>query len=120
MSITEFFKSLGAPFRNPQWSWGAVSEDGKRVYLKIWDHEILHEGGVRYARPVINHNSSSNGYPERLDHVEMVREGTPVYCIICTAKDPKALKMRIDSFNRTPIRATLVQRHGEDYLQLAV
>ena len=120
MLVSKFFESLGAPMVNPQWSWGAVSQDGERIYLKIWDHEILHEGGVRYARPVINHGSKSRGYPERLRHVEMVKEGVAVYCVVCTAKDPKALKMRIESFNKTPIRATLVQRHGEDYLQLAV
>ena len=39
MSISEFFKRLGAPLHNIVWSWGAVAEDGT-VILICWMHKL--------------------------------------------------------------------------------
>ena len=118
MSITDFFKSLNAPLKNPRWSWGALSEDERKVYLRVWHHEIEDENGTRYV-PLIRGDKRKLGYRERLRHAQLIEEGVEAYCIVCKAADPRASPKRIRSIDKQPVRATLVRRDGNAYLQLS-
>ena len=115
MTITEFFVSLGAPLRNPVWSWGAVTPDESKVYLRVWQHEIESE---RYVKPVKG-DTRKLGHKERKKHAKLIKEGSKAYCILCEHRPARTNKCgRIRSFCPEPIPSKLVQRHGEDYLEL--
>ena len=117
MSITALFAELGAPLVNMRWSWGAVSEDLGRVYLRVWEDEIEDDDDERYVNPLGWGDRAPPGRRERERHVELIRQGAEPYCILCRAHDPKASPRRILSFNKTPIWCELVDRNGRDYLR---
>ena len=123
-SINAFFaETLGAPLKNARWSWGAVHPDTGVVYLRVWEGEIRTVNGIRYARLGTRlkpgRSPSRPGYRERLQHVELVRQGAVVRCILCRENDPPVNGRRIRSFRRTPIYGLRVHRFdGEDWLVL--
>ncbi len=123
-SISAFFAEiLEAPLRNARWSWGAVHPDTGAVYLRVWEGEIRTVNGIRYARLGTRlkpgRSPSRPGYRQRLEHVELIRQGAPARCILCRENDPPVNGRRIRPFCNTPIRGLRVCRFdGEDWLAL--
>ena len=74
MSISAFFRQLGAPLRNIRWAWGAVRRDGP-VVLRVWDDFLEVIDGEEYA--LVDYKPkpgrSELGYRERLEHVNLLR-----------------------------------------------
>lgn len=83
---TVHFEMLGAPLANPAWSWGAVAYDGT-VILRVWaDHKVGDEFllvGPSWGKPVGKASRASNGYGERLRHIELIKAGAPCKAISC-------------------------------------
>lgn len=105
MTITDLFEQLGAPLRNHLWSWGSLSPAG-RLYLRVWADRIKTSGGVTHVQ--ITHSAGSkrsHGWRERREHVERIRRNhsLPVFCIVCTARDPEATPRTIQDFDRDTI-----------------
>lgn len=50
MNQTAFFEMLGAPLKNPRWSWGAVRSEGRVVFLKVWRDQMRTHGGSQFAQ----------------------------------------------------------------------
>ena len=51
MSLSGYFRSLGAPLKNYRWSWGAVSPVGE-VNLRVWTDELeRYSTGLKRLRP---------------------------------------------------------------------
>ena len=105
MMITEFFADrLRAPLRNPRWSWGAVSLSGD-VYLRVWDDHFRTVKGSRRVRiwdPDDRYDDRGYKNPgafERLEHVDRIRGGARVLCVLATPKDPS--HREIESFDET-------------------
>ncbi|WP_338126449.1 hypothetical protein [Pseudomonas luteola] len=106
MSLTQFFEKIGAPLKNPRWSWGAVREDGT-VILRVWqDRKIKHDGS-HYMQ--LSHlqkygeGQDNLGYMERLDHIQLIKSGAKCYMVMCLAKDPKTSPREILSFNKSKL-----------------
>lgn len=43
------------------------------------------------------------GWLERLEHVELVKEGHPCYLVMCRVRDPQAFDREIEDFNRKEV-----------------
>ena len=89
MSISEFFKSrLGVKLTNTRWSWGASNPDTRQVFLRVWDDDFKTIDGVKHIRILAKDwGGSSNGFPERIRHIEELRKGSEGYGVICTPRD---------------------------------
>ena len=64
-------------------------------------------------------NESSLGYCERLQHLDMVRSGQPVYMIMCRVDDPNASPREVDGFNKDDVfvGGELIERDGDSWLE---
>ncbi|MNB77590.1 hypothetical protein PS726_01829 [Pseudomonas fluorescens] len=103
MNLTQFFAKIGAPLKNPRWSWGGIREDGT-VVLRVWqDRKIKHDGAHYMQLSHLQKYSEGQdnlGYMERLDHINRIKDGARCYLVICLAKDPDSSPREIRSFNK--------------------
>ena len=125
MSLTAYFERLGAPLKNSRWSWGAVREADGAVFLRVWQDQKVRLDGKTYMM-VTHHdayvgNKSSPGYRERLQHVELARDGRPTYMIMCLVDDPEASPRIIKSFNKDDVfvGGELIEHDGDAWLEFA-
>ena len=84
MRITKLLAQLGATKKNIGWSWGAVDERERRVYLQIWDHQFAEN--ERYVQ-VDWDGSDKLGAKERKSHFDLIRQGYTPYGIRCKVMD---------------------------------
>lgn len=90
MNINNFYTLvLGANLRNSRWSWGAHDPLTDRLYLRVWEDQIVERDGqehvlVQRERP----GYRSPGKAERDRHLEMLQSGTATYAVVCAAKNP--------------------------------
>ena len=122
MSITALFKRLGAPLKNPMWSWGAEGAGGL-IFLRVWQSEHIKVDDkvcVRLTNQALFEGQGNLGYEERKRHIARIREGAPTYCIFCEPKDrqaePKKIKSIIDKYLYPGL--SLVEHQGDVWLQL--
>lgn len=96
MGISDFFEIiLGVKLRNFRWSWGAVDPTTNRVFLRVWQDHIEQDGDsekvqVYWKNPL----RKSLGLPERLKHIEAVKNGSQCFGIVCMARDPHTTEAR--------------------------
>lgn len=92
-TITDFFaKTLNAPLRSSQWSWGA--ENHEAVFLRCWQHEKVKLDGNKWGLHVDGYEgyvgvTDNNGLNERRKHIASIRAGKPAYVVMCLG-DPTA------------------------------
>lgn len=103
MSITEFFKKVGAPLKNSRWSWGAIREDGS-VVLRVWQ-ERKKRINEKWYMLIINYdkykdNKSHPGYKERVEQIDLIKKGAECYMVMCLAKNKDTFPREIQSYNR--------------------
>jgi hypothetical protein len=128
MSITKFFGSLGAPLKNPMWSWGSEAPSGA-IFLRVWQNEIEFIDGKLCVRLTDRHlfeGKKNLGYNERLSHIERIRQGAPVYCVFCEMKSQptgdeseQLKKFAIKTFIKTHLfpGTHIVEHDGEVWLE---
>lgn len=122
MSRSKLFERLGAPFRNPRWSWGAVSDSGN-VYLAVWTDQfrrIKEKDFVRLTHNKASANKPRNlGYLERLQHVALIDKGARSYCVLCTVKDELESPRRMLDFDREEllVGGELIKHDGDWWLE---
>lgn len=105
LSISEFFKiRLNAPLVNTRWSWGALSEDKKKIYLSIWADEITVADGKTWVIILNNDLKTSPAKQERLDHIDLIKNGLSAYALIKIAKDVTAIPRDMKEFNSEYLR----------------
>lgn len=108
MSLSGYFERLGAPLANVRWSWGAARDDGS-VVLRVWQDGTIRKDGKMLVR--LTHlekygddrGNDNLGYVERLQHVDLIRQGARSYLVMCLAKDPSASPREIKSFNNDEV-----------------
>lgn len=102
MNQSALFKLVGAPLRNSRWSWGAIRADGG-VVLRVWGNEIKNFKEKQFVRITYFEkfiNKTNNlGYIERLYHLELLKNGSKSFMIVCTATDDKAIPRSIKKFD---------------------
>ena len=125
MSLTSYFDRLGAPLKNSRWSWGAIRESDGVVFLRVWQDQKLRIDGKTFMM-VTHHgayvgNESSPGYQERLRQVDLVREGRPVYLVMCQVENPDASPRIIKSFNKDEVfvGGATIEHDGDIWIELA-
>ena len=122
MSRSELFEKLGAPLKNPRWSWGAVSKSGN-VYLTAWTDQFRRIKEKDFVRLTDNKVSGSKqrnlGYLERLEHVALISKGAKSYCVLCTVKDELESPRRMLDFNRREllVGGELIKHDGDWWLE---
>ena len=123
MPISAFFAYLGAPLRNRRWSWGAVRLGDNHLFLRVWDDEKITLNGNWYMRlTAFEHYASRNrdlGWQERLRHIELIRQGTPTYMMICKVIDPQAAPRTIKNFDQDDLYlgGHLQEHNGDLWLE---
>jgi hypothetical protein len=107
VTLTDFFKYLGAPLANSRWSWGSVRPSDGSVLLRVWQDEQQKIDGNWFTQVTFpdffKANPGNLGYSERLEHVELIRSGSPSYMVMCLARDVHADPREIKSFNRDDV-----------------
>lgn len=112
---------LGAPLKNPRWSWGAVRSDDKVVFLRVWKDEIEQYNGSQYVQ-ILNNDKwkakpNSRGYSDRVKHVKMIEQGSQCYLIKCEAVDK--IKRRIKNFEKDEVfLGGRIKRNGNCLIEL--
>jgi len=97
--ISKFFESLGLPFRNIRWSWGARQDDV--LLLRTWDDEYQgRQKTVTVLRePARYQQSESYGLDERIVHLQALWRGELAgYTVIATVKDRAAHPREIKEY----------------------
>ena len=124
MSLTDFFKRLGAPVANSRWSWGGVRADGS-VVLRVWQDETIAPVNKRYARLTRHEafagNESNLGYQERLKHIALIQGGAKSYMVMCLAVDVNAAPRKIHSHNEKDVfvGGELIEHDNNYWLEMA-
>lgn len=124
MSLTEFFKQLGAPLANSRWSWGAQRASDGAVFLRVWQDRKRFEGERRYMlidRHGDDPNASRNlGYQERLKHIAAIRSGAACYLVMCIARDVDATPRAVQDFHDQDIfvGGELVEKDGDVWVEV--
>lgn len=97
--ISKFFESLGLPFRNIRWSWGAKHDNV--LLLRTWDDEYQgRERTVTVLRESARYQQSeSYGLDERIVHLQALWSGELAgYTVIATVKDRTAHPREIKDY----------------------
>lgn len=90
VSPTRFYTDvLGAELRNPRWSWGAHDPVTDRLYLRVWEDEIVEDGGAFFVMVLRNAARPSNGRAERQRHLDLFVAGAEAYGVLCTPDGPR-------------------------------
>lgn len=123
MNISTFFRrTLRAPLRNDRWSWGAMNESTGQLFLRVWADEKEDVNDVPcYLIKQNSWGSTSRGSPERQRQIGMIAEGTQAYGVLCVAKDEKAVRRTIETFDDdTVIKfGPLIENGGSVYATIA-
>jgi hypothetical protein len=82
--ISDLFRILKAPLKSVRWSWGSVRPDGT-VVLRV-SQDGWTSKGICIMAP--DWKPGTNGYNERLEHIELIKAGAPVYAIMCEMLPP--------------------------------
>ena len=98
-NISDLLRCISAPRHNTVWSWGSVRKVDGTVFLLVWVDETKKQDGTMYTQ-ILGPWGDGAGYRERVEHVELIKKGAPVYLIFCTAKDTKANPRKISGFNK--------------------
>lgn len=120
MRINAFFKEvLNAPVANVRWSWGAVDERSRRVFLRLWRMDIANWEGSQVIRVLGSRNTNRPGWNERVRHLELIRGGYRAYGVVCDKDSPEAGVIR--DFDRDSLLhlGRVIDRDGMAYLEIA-
>lgn len=119
MRINAFFRDmLFAPVRNERWSWGAVDEARRHVFLRLWNDDILEREDARWIRVLGQNRDNRNGWSEREHHLGLIEKGYTAYAVMC--EKSVGTGRRIEHFDqRTLIQLTDASEINDDrYMRL--
>ncbi len=123
MAISAFFRrTLGAPLKNDRWSWGAINESTGQLFLRVWADERQTVDGVHcYLIKENSWASTSRGSPERQRQIEMMKDGTQAFGVVCVARDIHAARRTIESFDSDSLVkfGPVIERDGSTYATIA-
>ncbi|MEP7187166.1 MAG: HNH endonuclease signature motif containing protein [Rhodanobacter sp.] len=91
LRINAFFRDvLHAPVANVRWSWGAVDERTRRLFLRLWRTDIKTVLGIQQIRVLSNSQINRPGRSERARHLELIRSGYAAFAVVCDKESPEA------------------------------
>lgn len=119
MRINAFFRDvLKAPVANVRWSWGAVDERTRRVFLRLWRMDVVGVDGAQIVRVLADRDTGRLGWIERARHVELIRAGYAAYGVLCDKESPHA--GAIADFDRDNLLrlGRVIDEDGMAYLEI--
>lgn len=88
MKINAFFTHrLQAPLYNHVWSWGAVDERSKRVFLRTNERHIFTDDDADWALVYNPDWDRSAGHSERLRHIDAIKGGYKGFAVTYSMND---------------------------------
>lgn len=113
-----FHHVLHAPVANVRWSWGAVDERTRRVFLRLWRTDMETFAGTRSIRVLSNNQSNRPGRSERVRHLELIRSGYAAFAVICDKESSEA--RRILSFDHDQLLrlGRVIEEGGGIYMEI--
>lgn len=117
--INAFFKDvLHAPVANTLWSWGAVDERTRRVFLRLWRTDITYFDGRQVVRALGSMRTSRPGWAERARHLELIKGSYVAYGVVCDKDTPDAGGIR--DFDRANLLrlGQVIDKAGLSYLEV--
>jgi hypothetical protein len=123
MTQSDLFEMLGATLCNQRWSWGAVRPDGV-VFLRVWQDRTRRIDKTTYTqithRDKYEDKKTDPGYQERLQHVELVKQGATCYMIMCEVEDPTAIPRKVKDFNEDDVflGGQTIEIDGDSWIEL--
>lgn len=121
--MSAVFEQVGAPLNNHTWSWGAVREHDKIVFLRVWEDEgrKMDDLPEKYFIGVWTTDSTdtSLGANERRSHIELIKAGYKVYLLMCE-RGATASKSSVSAFDARELRdgGRLIERDGVLWIAL--
>ena len=106
ISPTRFYTdALGADLRNPRWSWGAYDPVKDRLYLRVWEDEVVEDSGTSLVMVLRKAARPSAGRAERQRHLNLVASGAEAYGVLCKPDGPRRTDRprKIRDFDRTSL-----------------
>lgn len=106
MNISEFFEDwFGAKLANSRWSWGAYDEERDRLLLRVWEDQLESRDDQEFVQVLgAGRATSSPGRTERERHLELIRNGTEAYAVLCRAESTEGGSSRkLVDFNREKV-----------------
>lgn len=124
MSLTSFFEKIGAPLKNSRWSWSGIRKDGT-VILRVWQDRTRKHEGINYMQ--LSHlqkygeGDDNLGYMERLEHINLIKNGAKCYMVMCRAKDPKGSPRKTLKYNEDSLflGGNLIEIESDWYIEIA-
>ena len=112
MKTKEFFeRRLQAPLVNPAWSWGALDEVHKRIFLRVEEGCLVSPSRALLYKPEWKYGTP--GSPERLEHIELLRQGFEGFAVIySTFRSGDRWKTK-DFDRRFLLRLGKIRAHGK-------
>ncbi len=93
-NIEAIYRYLGVSRRNNVWSWGVETEDF--VILQVWSDERVKGSNRFYVlrdyQTTYKEDYASSGLPERVQHLEHIRNGKPCFFLV-TKPDEQELAL---------------------------
>jgi putative restriction endonuclease len=122
MSISHFFEhELGVGLKNIRWSWGSHNAISNQVFLRVWKDQINKFDGNSWVEIYWKaYSKNSPGRSERSNHLELLKSGSRGFGVVCQAKDIKASKRTIKSFNQNSVLelGSFKEKDGRVYAQI--
>jgi hypothetical protein len=124
LTLTDLFKYLGAPLKNPRWSWGAVRPEDGTVVLRVWKDRTTRVNGKRYMqvthRDRYKGDTTNPGNNEREGHIQRVTSGAKVIMVMCEVENPMSHPRDIKTFDKRDVfpGGQLIEADGDWWLEL--
>jgi len=124
MSQAALFRRVGAPLANARWSWGAVREADGAVFLRVWQDRVRRLNDVQFVQLTHNvefaNDPTNLGHQERNRQIEMIRQGSQCYLVMCQAADVNVLPRKVRDFNAQEVfpGGILKDFEGETWIEL--
>lgn len=116
--INAFFRDvLHAPVANARWSWGAVDERTRRVFLRLWRIDLANLDGRAVIRVLGQQHTNRPGWKERARHLEVIRRGYRAFAVLCDKDAPESGTIRhFDHDSLIPL-GHVIDRDGMAYME---
>ncbi len=120
MGISELFKELDAPLHNIMWSWGAIRELDKTVFLRVWQEGTAkNKLDKKYYTWICdtNENNKTPGKNERRRQVSLIKNGYRAYMIMCESEDGNCEKIKDYNAKELLVGGQLIEIDGAILLE---
>jgi hypothetical protein len=117
--INAFFDLLlRAPVANPRWSWGAADHRTRRVFLRVWAHDVVASAGQVTIQVLGASGPPRPGRAERVRHLDLIGEGYGAYAVLCEMDGAEGKAIRGYDAERVYPLSALTVLEGSQFMVL--